>query len=134
MLHIPLLRKGVPYTSLDLVRPPHHRTGRPFVEVSQANLGLIRRDLLDQETPRRALASRPVARLLEICREAADRFLQDRLPMGADTQGPDDYVEQLNATTGMPFVMGRRNMRKIASVLDNMEAILAGLTRRLDLR
>lgn len=134
MLHIPLLRKGVPYVSLDVARPVHHRTGEPFVEVSQANVGLIRRDLLDQGTPWRALAALPVRRLLDICREAAGRFLEDRLPLEEATQSPDDYLAQLNATTGMPFAMGRRNMRKIAGVLVNMETILAGLTRHLDLR
>jgi len=134
MLHIPLLRKGVPYRSLDVARPVHHRTGQPFVEVSQANVGLIRRDLLDQDTPRRALAPLPVSRLIGICREAADRFLGGRLPLGDTAQSPDDYLAQLNATTGMPFAMGRRNMQKIAGVLVNMETILAGLTRHLDLR
>ena len=45
MIHIPVLRHGVPYTSLDRVIVPHHRTREPFVEISQANPGLIRRDL-----------------------------------------------------------------------------------------
>ena len=45
MLHIPILRQGVPYKSLDVVRVPHHRTREPLVEISQANGGLIRRDL-----------------------------------------------------------------------------------------
>ena len=45
MLHLPILRHGVPYRSLDVVRVPHHRTREPFVEISQANAGLIRRDL-----------------------------------------------------------------------------------------
>src|SRR5215471_10444537 len=40
MLHIPLLRQGQPYQSLDIVRVFHHRTGEPFVEISQANSGL----------------------------------------------------------------------------------------------
>jgi len=134
MLHIPLLRKGVPYVSLDVTRPVHHQTGRPYVEVSQANVGLIRRDLLDQDSAWRALQALPVSRLLEVCREAADRFLADRLPLGDAAQSPDDYLEQLNATTGMPFAMGRRNMEKIAGVLRNMEMVLAGLTRNLDPR
>ena len=133
MLRIPLLRKGVPYVSLDVARPVHHQTGQPYVEISQANVGLIRRDLVDQDTTWRALQGLPVSRLLAMCREAADRFLTDRLPIGDAAQSPDDYLEQLNATTGMPFAMGRRNMQKIAGVLRNMEAILAGLTRNLDL-
>ena len=62
MLHIPLLRNGVPYVSLDVARPAHHQTGRPYVEVSQANVGLIRRDLLDQHTAWRALQADGPAR------------------------------------------------------------------------
>ena len=72
MLHIPLLRRGQPYRSLDVARAPHHATGQPFVEISQANVGLIRRDLLAQDAMRAALAQIPVARLIEIDGDAAD--------------------------------------------------------------
>jgi len=132
MLHIPLLRRGQPYKSLDVVRAPHHATGKPFVEISQANVGLIRRDLLAQEAMRASLARIPVARLLELTRDAADIFLNDRLPVGDDGQRPDDYVEQTSATTGMPFVMVRRNMQRVAAVMSNVADILRGLTRGLD--
>ena len=70
MLHIPLLRRGEPYQSLDVIRIPHCRTGERFVEVSQANSGLIRRDLLGQEAARESLASLPSAELLKICARA----------------------------------------------------------------
>jgi acyl-CoA reductase-like NAD-dependent aldehyde dehydrogenase len=132
MLHIPLLRRGHPYKSLDVATAPHHATGRPFVEVSQANPGLIRRDLLGQSEMRAALAKIPVTRLVAMGRDAADIFLNDTLPLGDTTQRPDDYVEQLSATTGMPFAMVRRNMQRVASVLRNLEAIVRGLTRGLD--
>src|SRR3972149_5655782 len=135
MLHIPLLRKGRPYKSLDVVRIPHHRTREPFVEISQANAGLIRRDLRDQAQAeaRAALAEIPSARLLDMCRVAASPFLSDRLPLGDTEQSPDDYVLQLSATTGMPHVLVRRNMQKIAGVLTEMATVLGGLTRGLDL-
>ena len=41
MLHIPLLRHGRPYRSLDVVHVPHYRTLDPFVEISQANAGRL---------------------------------------------------------------------------------------------
>ena len=44
MIHIPILRHGVPYKSLDVIRIPHHRTKETFAEMSQANGGIIRRD------------------------------------------------------------------------------------------
>jgi acyl-CoA reductase-like NAD-dependent aldehyde dehydrogenase len=136
MLQIPLLRHGEPYTSLDIVRVPHHRTGAPFVEISQANVGLIRRDLLPdaQAAARRALVDVPMSRLFEICRETADRFLNDALPLGRADQTRDDYIEQVSATTGMPYVMVRRNMDRIAAVLREMPEVIAGLTRGLDPR
>ena len=132
MLHIPLLRHGRPYRSLDVARVRHHATGKPFVEISQANVGLIRRDLREQDAMRASLARLPVARLIEICRDAADVFLNDTLPIGDEPQRPDDYVEQTSATTGMPYVMVRRNMTRVAAVMTNVGDILKGLTRGLD--
>ncbi|HLL77471.1 MAG TPA: aldehyde dehydrogenase family protein [Pyrinomonadaceae bacterium] len=133
MLHIPVLRKGVPYRSLDVARASHHRTREPFVEVSQANAGLVRRDLLDQESPRRALEAFTTGELIDLCARAAEIFMSDELPVGDDAQAPEKYVEQLSATTGMPYVMARRNMEKIRGVLAEMRTVLAGLTRNLDL-
>jgi acyl-CoA reductase-like NAD-dependent aldehyde dehydrogenase len=135
MLHIPILRHGVPYKSLDVVRVPHYRTHEPFVEISQANVGLIRRDLRPevQAEARRALAALPFTRLLAQCREAADRFVNDTLSLGEAMQSPEEYVEQLSATTGMPHVLVRRNMQKIAGVMTEMPTVLRGLTRGLDL-
>jgi excisionase family DNA binding protein len=133
MLHIPLLRSGLPYKSVDVVTVPHHRTKKPFVEISQANVGLISRDLLRQSDARAALQRFTVAELIEMCRAAAPVFLTATLPIGDEEQTPDHYLAQLNATTGMPFVMGRRNMARVAAVLENMESILRGLTRGLDM-
>lgn len=133
MLHIPILRQGVPYRSLDVARTPHHRTREPFVEVSQANAGLIRRDVNDQQTPRKALEAFSTVELIRICRQAAEHFLNGRLLVGDDVQSPEDYVQQTSATTGLPYVLVRRNMRKIHGVLAEMESVLRGLTRGLDL-
>jgi acyl-CoA reductase-like NAD-dependent aldehyde dehydrogenase len=132
MLHVPLLRRGRPYRSLDVVHAPHHATGRPFAEISQANVGLIRRDLRDQAAMRAALTALPTSRLIQLTRDAAAIFLHDTLPLGDDRQRPDDYVEQLSATTGMPYVMVQRNMQRVASVMEHAGAILTGLSRGLD--
>src|SRR4029453_14612762 len=107
MLHIPLLRHGVPYKSLDVVSIPHYRTREPFVEISQANAGLIRRDLRPevQQRTRAALARIPGQRLLDMCSEAARHFLDATLALGDAMQSPEDYVRQLSATTGMPHVL-----------------------------
>src|SRR6476469_8619563 len=133
MLHLPLLRRGRPYRSLDVVTAPHHASGQPFVEISQANVGLIRRDLLDSADMRATLTAIPVARLVEMVRRAARVFMNDALPVGDGEQRPDDYVHQVSATTGMPFVMVRRNMQRLAAVMENVDGILRGLTRGLEL-
>ncbi len=135
MLHIPLLRRGRPYRSLDVVRIAHHRTRETFVEVSQANPGLVRRDLRDQaqDQMRQALAGLRCAELVQRCARAAARFAEDTLPLGEEAQSPEDYVRQTSATTGLPFPLVRRNLQKIRGVLGQMGTVLAGLTRNLDL-
>jgi len=131
MIHIPILRHGQPYKSLDLAVARHYRTREPFVAVSQANAGLIRRDLRDQKLAREKLAELSTAELLDICGRAAESFLNGDLSLGDDIQSPDDYVQQVSATTGMPHVMARRNMKKIHGVLAEMGSVLNGLTRNI---
>ncbi|MFY9620694.1 MAG: aldehyde dehydrogenase family protein [Pyrinomonadaceae bacterium] len=132
MISIPILRKGEPYTSIDVARVPHHRTRESFVEISQANAGLIRRDLLDQQSARAALTKFSTAELVDICARAADYFLNDVLPLDPIPQSPDDYVRQVSATTGLPHKLARRNMQKIRTMLAEMGRVLHGLTRNLD--
>ena len=132
MLHIPILRHGTEYESLDIARVPHHQTRDIFVEVSQANAGLIRRDLSQQQIGTTSLQRFATRELVDICARAADHFTDDALPLGVLTQTPDDYVQQVSATTGLPYVLARRNMLKIKSMLASMESVLNGLTRNLD--
>ena len=133
MLHIPILRRGEPYRSVERSSTPDMRTGKPFVEISQANTGLIRRDLLRQSESRAALAAFSTRELIEICRRAADIFASDTLPLGNTPQTPEDYVEQLSATTGLPFALVRNNMAKIRTAMAEMEQVLRGLTRGMPL-
>lgn len=133
MLHLPILRKGEPYRSLTVARAAHYRTRAPLVEISQANVGLIRRDLSEQESARAALSKFSGAELLELCARAAEHFAHDALPLGEDEQTPDDYVRQLSATTGLPHALVRRNMAKVRGVMADMGDVLGGLTRNLDL-
>src|SRR4051812_18020431 len=136
MLHLPILRWGKPYRSVSQVVTPHFRTREPFVSMSQANVGLIRRDLLAQADARAALQRIPAADLAAMATLAAEHFLNDTLPLdpeSATTQTPQQYVEQVTATTGMPFSNVRRNMMKVHGVLSKVEEVLAGLTRGVDL-
>lgn len=137
MMHLPILRAGRPYRSLDRVPLAHVRTGETVAEVSQANAGLIAHDLLRQRANRRALEQRSTAELIAICRQAAERFVSAELPLDPDqgtTQTFETYVKQLASTTGSPEALGRSNGEKIRFMLAEMERVLGGLTRGLDLR
>src|SRR5215203_7466896 len=96
MIHLPILRQGAPYKSLDVVRVPHHRTREPFVEISQANAGLIRRDLRPERlaAAREQLARLPFDTLVDMCSKAADHFLDDTLPLGGGHQSTHNKVLQ----------------------------------------
>ena len=122
MIQLPILRQGAPYYSLDVARVAHHRTREPFVEVSQANPGLIRRDLGKQEIARSAFQRFSTRELVDICARAAEIF----------TEEPAEYISQVSATTGLPYVLVERNMLKIKSMFANMESVLNGLTRGID--
>jgi hypothetical protein len=132
-IHIPILRFGRTYRSLDTIR---FDTGARSLEVSVANSGLIRRDL-QQHLSRAAesLRAMPCATLADCCERAADLFLHGSLPWGDDgeVQRPEDYVAALSHVTGLPHSLGRLNMGKIHAAMANVRAILAGLTRGLSL-
>ena len=132
--HLPLLRAGRPYRSLQTAVLRDIRTGEPVAEVSQATAGMISRDQLQAAENRRALERFTVAELVEISRRAAKIFAEETLPLGeGHVQSPDDYVRQLAATTGMPEALGRSNAAKIVHHLEDLEEVLGGLTRGLDL-
>ena len=134
MHHIPILRAGMPYKSLDLACLHHLGSGEPVAFVSQANRGLVARDLGAASANRRALADFSAAQLLGICGEAARLFMEEDLPLDEEAQGPRDYLRQTSATTGLPEALCRSNMEKIHQVLSQMARVLDGLTRGLDLQ
>jgi acyl-CoA reductase-like NAD-dependent aldehyde dehydrogenase len=133
--HLPALRRGKPYASLEQLDLKDCRTGQPLARISQVNAGIIRKDLTRIRESRAALKEISSERLLEVCARAAELFEKETLPLGdqGHTQSPQQYIETLSATSGLPFVLVRQNMRKIANVLANMRTILRGLTRGLDL-
>ena len=133
MIHLPILRGGRTYKSLNTARVVHIQTGEPLAVVSQANRGLIAKDLLDLADNKRAFDELSVSDLLTVCKKAARLFMESDLPLDNTVQSPDDYIQQLSATTGMPMVLCRKNMNKIQRALEEMETILGGLTHDLEL-
>lgn len=129
--HIPILRRGQVYDSLDKIELADVCTAEPIATVSQANAGLIRRDL--RRMSRDSLRNIPAERLLAISAEAGRLFMEADLPLGeGQKQSPAAYVESLSATSGLPYSLVRRNMAKIQQVFTEMPTILRGLTRGLD--
>jgi len=129
--HFPILRAGKEYSSLDRVELKSYRDGVVVASVSQANAGLIRRDMKKLDRAKAALDGVAVGELIERLGSAARIFLTEELPLNesGDRQTADEYVACLSATSGMPHAMCRANMQKIAGVMGDMPTILAGLMR-----
>src|ERR1041384_3082372 len=133
VLNIPILRWGQPYTSLETEDVVHFITGETLARVSQANTGLLGRDMRLAQRARDVLTDIPVAELIAMMKKAADLYLHASLPMGDGAQTPDDFARQQSASTGLPEHMCKANMSKNHFVLSNMDKILDSLTRGLDL-
>jgi acyl-CoA reductase-like NAD-dependent aldehyde dehydrogenase len=133
MIHIPVLRWGEPYKSLDVDKVVHFATGEPLAEVSRANAGLVERDMRHAMRAREVLRQIPIKDLLQMAKKAGELFAKAELPLGDGTQTPEQFVRMQSATTGLPEHMCRFNMEKNNFVLGNMDKILDALTRGLDL-
>src|SRR5437588_8769 len=133
MIHIPVLRWGEPYKSMEVDKVVHFATGEALAEVSRANAGLVERDMRHAKRAREVLREIPIGDLLQMVKKAADLYTEAELPLGNGTQTPDQFVRMQSATTGLPEHMCRFNMKKNHFVLNQMENILDSLTRGLDL-
>jgi acyl-CoA reductase-like NAD-dependent aldehyde dehydrogenase len=131
VIHFPILRWGDPYQSLETETVVHFASGEELAEVSQANGGLVERDLRKAQKARDALREIPIPELIGMVQRAGKLFMEADLPLGDGTQSPAEFVVQQSATTGLPEHMCRANMEKLKLVLDQMDAILASLTRKL---
>jgi acyl-CoA reductase-like NAD-dependent aldehyde dehydrogenase len=133
MLHLPVLRWGQPYTSMDVDEVVHFSTGEPIAKVSRANGGMIQRDMRKAQRARDALREIPIDDLIARVGKAGELYSSARLPMGDGTQTPDEFVRAQSASTGLPERLCRANMKKNMFVLGEMRRILTSLTRGLDL-
>jgi acyl-CoA reductase-like NAD-dependent aldehyde dehydrogenase len=126
---------GSTYTSLNQSEVLDYRDQSIRATLSQVNPGVIRRDLKNISSARDKLQKFTTAELIKICQKAGDLFLHEDLPLGEGEhlQSAKEYLETLSSTSGLPHVMVRKNMEKIHYALCNMDVILNGLTRGLDL-
>jgi len=133
MLNLPVLRWGKPYDSLEKDEVRHFITGEPIAKVSQANGGLLERDMRHAHRARELLREIPIEDLIERVIKAGELYLNATLPMGDGTQSPDEFARQQSASTGLPVHMCKANMQKNYFVLSNMNKMLDALTRGLPL-
>src|SRR6266498_4254360 len=133
MVKIPILRWGQPYESLEFDKVIHFVTGETLAQVSQANPGLLTKDMKKAHRARDVLREVPIHQLIEMMKKAGELYKDATLPMGDGEQSPADFARQQSASTGLPEHMCRANMSKNHFVLSNMERILDCLTRGLDL-
>jgi hypothetical protein len=133
--HLPVLRLGRSYESLDTFEVKDHRSGEVKAVVSSVNAGIIRKDMAKIGASRVALDKFTCAQLIELSAKAGELFLNGILPLGdkGHLQSAEDYVRTLSSTSGLPHVMVKRNMAKIHHALTNMKTVLNGLSRGLDL-
>ena len=82
VLHIPVLRWGKPYESLEINEVMHFSTGEPIAKVSQANDGIIRRDMRQAGAGSQDPAGILLRDLIEMMKTAADLYENGTLPIG----------------------------------------------------
>jgi acyl-CoA reductase-like NAD-dependent aldehyde dehydrogenase len=132
-VHLPVLRWGQPYDSLEKDEVVHFSTGEPIASVSRANGGLIQRDMRKAQRARDVLREIPIDELIIRAGKAGELYMNATLPMGDGTQSPDEFARAQSASTGLPEKMCRANMKKNGFVLAEMRKILDSLTRGLSL-
>lgn len=130
--HIPILRMGQTYRSVNTRPIRDLGTGETVAEMSVGNGGLLRRDAEKFACAKAALEAIPCKRLIEMSAEAGQLFLEATLPLGDTAQSPEDYVHQLSRTSGLPHTLVRANMAKVHEALTHLDDIVRGLTRGID--
>jgi hypothetical protein len=132
---IPVLRRGEVYESLDLSEVMSTSGDQLICRVGFACGGMVKRDLLSIGKARDVLKGYSAEDLVNITRRAGELYLKGTLPVGMEgiPQTPEDYVQSLAMTSGLPHTLIRAGMTRLHSVFEQIETIICGLTRGLDL-
>lgn len=80
--HLPALRLGRAYKSLDQTEVKDHRSGEARAAVSMANAGILRKDLKKVAEAQAALRKHTVAELIDVSARAGEQFVNGTLPFG----------------------------------------------------
>ena len=130
-MHLPALRFGKPYESIERTSLVHFLTGEPVAEVSQVGGALVGRDMQKASRARAALLALDPEEVVERLQTAGNLYAHGTLDLWGTKQSPDDFVKQQSATTGLPESLCRANMHKNLFVLSNMDRMLDALSRGL---
>lgn len=132
--HIPILRQGQVYKSLDTQTVNKLGSEEPAAEISFACADMIKYDIQNMGSAREALKKFSGEELVEITKKAGELFLNGDLPIGTEgeLQSPEDYVFSLAATSGLPHSLIRFNMRRLGGLFGQIDDIFKGLSRGLE--
>lgn len=130
-MHLPALRFGKPYESLERTQLVHFLTGERVAEVSQVGGAIVGRDASKMARARESLLEISPDEIIERLQTAGNLYVHGTLSVGNGKQSPDSFVEQQSATTGLPESLCRANMQKNLFVLSRMDRMLDCLTRGL---
>ena len=133
MLNLPVIRFGKDYESLTTKEIVNFVTGETLAKVSQANAGLLVRDMKKAQRARDVLRDIPIRDLIAMMKKAGELYKDATLPMGDGEQSPADFAKLQSASTGLPEHLCTANMSKNHFVLSHMDQILECLTRGLPL-
>src|SRR4051794_38681589 len=92
MLHLPILRWGQPYESLEKDEVVHFSTGDPIATVSRANGGLIQRDARKAHRAREVLREIPIDDLIARAATAGGLYTGATPPIGDGTPAPQEVI------------------------------------------
>ena len=126
MVNIPVLRWGRPYTSLEVDNVIHFITGETLAQVSQANAGLLAKDIRQAQRARDLLCEIPCRELIKIMKKAGELYKDATLPLGDGEQSPADFARQQSASTGLPEHMFGQPDRGIGAEHPALAAHIAG--------
>ncbi|MAB77448.1 MAG: aldehyde dehydrogenase [Verrucomicrobiales bacterium] len=132
--HIPVLRQGQVYKSLDRQTVNKLGSEEPAAEISFACADMIKYDIHNMASAREALKKFSGEELVEITKKAGELFLSGDLPIGTEgeLQSPEDYVFSLAATSGLPHSLIRFNMKRLGGLFGQIDDIFKGLSRGLE--
>ena len=134
--HLPVLRLGRSYESLDKLEIKDHRTGEVKAVVSHDQRRHPAQGLPEARRSARGAEEIHRRRNSSRCRRRRASFSSTarcRSATRATRNRADEYVATLSATSGLPHVMVRRNMAKIHYALTHLGEVLNGLSRGLDI-